>query len=177
MIHFLISVLFTGALWLAQLRATLYAEHTPIIFWPSDKLETLFILAELSTRLQLPTLSAEHYALEVITKSDSVEELFFRLELAIRCLREQSDPPSDWDPRSEYRLSRPFIEFIYSIKNGYREPVEIRRLLLEKIAVLHYLIESLTEEQFNLYYPYYLIEFGSVIDDAIDVLALTFEMS
>lgn len=68
------------------------------------------------------------------------------------------------------------VEFSYSVKYGYREPYEIHKILLEKISILHYLIESQTEEQKELYYPYYINEFASVVDDTIDVLSLFFEL-
>lgn len=103
--------------------------------------------------------------------TDSFGELIGRLEMVIRCLGEQCDAPASWEERRRETEAVSIPDYSYDMIVGYRSPQVIMDMLIEKVLVIHHLLDTLNLSRVDSYFVYSRRTFHSVIWDAFEVLS------
>lgn len=132
---------------------------------PEDEWEQLFILAEIATSIKLAPLSEEHFNLTFPMLTDDVNELLFRLDRLTTCLDTRADVPSDWKARRKELKEVSFLDYCYDVRSGYRDPQAVLEVMLQKLSVIHYLLESRYPESIDEYRLYIRRQFSGVVSD------------
>lgn len=137
---------------------------------PEDAWELMFYLARHLKEVALTPITILHYDYLLEVFSQNADELFSRVEMMISCIENESDVSIEWDERGRTRYYEPIPDFYFSVKFGYRHPQQILLMVIEKVEVIHYLLESKQLNQNHPYYHYMRREFYSVISDVNSVL-------
>lgn len=138
--------------------------------WPEDLWECMFQMAHVATRVTVGPLGIQHCDIVLDLYTRSIDELYNRLESLIDCVRHLKDQPSPWELEVRTIEVVPMAEYFFNHKVGYREPQEVLEALIEKVAILHYLIETLSLDEQHLYHPYLIRRFGYIVQDVATVL-------
>lgn len=138
--------------------------------WPEDVWERMFMMGHYAMELQLGPISIYHFDITIEVSTKDVDELFAHLEIMIRCLANSSDVPDGWNDRSRTKWIDPIPDYYYGIKPGYRSPQAVLDIVVEKVMVIHNLIESNEIIVIHPYYSYMRREFYTVVSDVIEVL-------
>lgn len=137
---------------------------------PDDDWERMFLLAEVATSIKLPTLRGDHFDVTLATYSDTVNDLFFRMDTLIQCMRTETDAPSSWKARRRDLTDVTIVDYYYDVRAGYREPQEVLELVLQKLSIIHYLYEDKFKDPFQVYSVYLRRNFSGVVGDVLSVL-------
>lgn len=133
---------------------------------PDDEWEQLFILAEIATSIKLAPMNESHFNVSFPMFTDDVNELLFRLDLLTTCLDASCDVPKDWKVRRKELQEVSFLDYCYDVRSGYRHPQEVLELMLQKLSVIHYLLESRYPDSIDEYRLYIRRQFSGVMNDA-----------
>jgi hypothetical protein len=143
---------------------------------PDDAWQRMFALAEKAKLLKLPDINISHFDVNLAVFSKNVDELFMRFEMMISCIEKEEDTPHWWDERGRTRYLDPLPDFYYEIKPGYRHPQKVLEMLLEKVEVIHNLLEVKKIDVNHQYYHYMRKEFYSIVSDTLEVLNVSFAL-
>jgi hypothetical protein len=130
----------------------------------------MFLLAEVATSIKLPTLGSSHFDITLMTYTDTVNDLFFRLDTLYACMVAESDTPSSWKARRRDLTEITIVDYYYDVRSGYREPQDVLAVLLQKLSVIHYQYEDKYQDPLHSYSIYMRKNFSGVISDVLSVL-------
>jgi len=137
---------------------------------PEDDWERMFLLAEVATSIKLPELESKHYDVSLMTYTDSVNELFVRMDVLYQCMVEEKDAPSSWKARRRDLTEVTIVDYYYDLRLGYREPQEVLEILLQKLSVIHYQYENKYKDPLHSYAIYLRMNFSGVVSDVLSLL-------
>lgn len=138
--------------------------------WPDDIWECVFLMAHIASEIKVEGPNLNHFDMELSLYTDNVDLLFHHVELMIKALENRADKPKLFSVRSREVSIVTVLDFCYSRKVGYRNLDDIREILIQKVAVVHYLFEDEGLKADELYYPYILKEFTFVMADVATVM-------
>lgn len=151
--------------WLLGIDKVYLPEH-----YPEDDWERMFLLAEVATSIKLPTITDAHFDVSLITYTDNVNELFFRLDSLITCMTTGGDAPKSWRARRRDVIETTLADYYYDVRAGYRVPQTVLETLLQKLSVIHYLYDTKLGNPLETYSIYLRKNFSGVIRDVNEVL-------
>lgn len=143
----------------------------PKIEFPDEAWEKMFTLATFCKGMSLGPIEIEHFDIKLELFSDTATELFIRMEMLIRCMQSFGDPPDVWSERRREVETISIVDYYFDTRHGYRSPQSVMDSLLQKVAVIHHLLEEKQLVKSHAYYPYMKREFFSIIADANAVLS------
>jgi hypothetical protein len=137
---------------------------------PDDDWERMFLLAEVATSIKLPELGAKHFDVTMMTYTDTVNDLFFRLDTLYSCMHSETDTPTAWRARRRSMSEVTIVDYYYDVRSGYRSPQEVLALLLQKLSVIHYEYVDKYTDPLHSYSIYMRKNFSGVVSDVLSVL-------
>lgn len=137
---------------------------------PDDDWERMFLLAEVATSIKLPELGAKHFDVTMMTYTDTVNDLFFRLDTLYSCMHSETDTPTSWRARRRSMAEVTIVDYYYDVRSGYRSPQEVLGLLLQKLSVIHYEYVDKYTDPLHSYSIYMRKNFSGVVSDVLSVL-------
>lgn len=137
---------------------------------PEDDWERMFLLAEVATSIKLPELGSKHYDVTLNAYTDSINDLFVRLDVLYQCMLTEGDAPSSWKARRRDLIEQSIVDYYYDLRLGYREPQEVLEILLQKLSVIHYQYEDKYKDPLHSYSIYMRKNFSGVVSDVLSVL-------
>lgn len=138
--------------------------------WPEDLWECMFQMANVGAKVEAQPLSIVHQDRDLELYTRTIDELFNRLEILIECVTHTEDQPKPWELELREIEPMSMAEYFFNHKVGYRAPQEVLQALVQKVAVLHYLIESKSIDSDHVYHPYLIRRFGFIAQDVCTVL-------
>lgn len=137
---------------------------------PDDDWERMFLLAEVATSIKLPQLGSKHFDVTLMTYTDTVNDLFFRLDTLYSCMRSETDTPNTWRARRRSMSEVTIVDYYYDVRSGYRAPQDVLELLLQKLSVIHYEYVDKYTDPLHSYSIYMRKNFSGVVSDVLSVL-------
>ena len=145
--------------------------------WPEEIWARMYAMADYARGLQIGELGIRYMDVEVEVTTSSMHQLFRRIETMLSCIDIQGDPPEWWGTRNRDKKLLSLAEFYFDRRNGYRSPQQVHDKLVEKVSVIHHLIESQDIDDRHLYYHYMKREFFQVVSDIVEVLTASIALS
>jgi len=127
--------------------------------------------------LDLAELNADHLDLKVQVCSDNIYELLAWLEISIRCIETEGDVTEEWKLDQRQREAIWLVDYYFHDKTGYWAPQVVWIQVLEKIRIIHHLLETKDINFGHLYHRYMVKHLTVVIRDAISVMELSLTLS
>lgn len=137
---------------------------------PDDPWKRMFELIDRHKGLLYGEFTIHHLDLTPGFYSDSIDQLFERLELLIVHIQDDEAETPAWKDRRRETIPIPAPDYLYSNKHGYRPLENAVGLVSEKIAIIHNLFESKELNEQHVHYPYLRREFASVVKDTCTFL-------
>lgn len=144
--------------------------------WPEDAWDRMLMMAHYAQDFKLGPIGVHHYDTTVEVMSKNVDELFAQLETLIHCTANEEDVPDGWNDRDRTKWVDPLPDYYFSTKAGYRQPQDVLDIVIEKVMVIHNLLESHEIVVIHPYYSYMRREFYSVVCDVVEVLNASYEL-
>lgn len=144
---------------------------------PEDAWDLMFALKEQCGKLKLSGFIVTDYDTVAETYAAHIGDLFKRLEMVIKCIQTECETPAEWADRSRSKMLDTLPDFYYDPETGYHTPGEVLKILIEKVEVIHYLLDSKQMDAQHLYTPYLRKEFLSVISDTIEIFKVSQKIS
>lgn len=157
-----------------QKEPDVIAEPEP---WPEDIWLRMYAMAQAAESWTLDQLSVVHFDAMVDVTTSSIHQLFRRIEVMISCIDIQSDTPSWWDDRNRDKQPVSLAEYYYDKRFGYHEPQDVLTKLIEKVAVIHYQIDTQRINVSHEYHSYMRREFFQIVSDIVEVLTASHELA
>lgn len=161
--------------WLGPSRKDIPLEDEPV--WPEEIWARMFAMMRYAEKLTLCDINVSHYDITVLATTTSIHQLFRRMEIMIDVIDNQADTPSWWKDRNRDKQPYTIVEYYYDARNGYHQPQVVLEKLIEKVMVIHHLIESQDITPRHNYYHYMLKEFFQLVSDIVEVFTASIEMS
>lgn len=127
--------------------------------------------------LDLAELDAEHLDIDIKVCSDNIYELLAWLEVSIRCIETEGDVTEEWKLDQRRRETIGLVDYYFHDKTGYWSPQVVWIQVLEKIRIIHHLLETKDIGFGHLYHRYMVKHLTFVIRDAINVMELSLTLS
>lgn len=137
---------------------------------PDEPWERMFELAKRFEELVYGELTINHLDVAPPMYSDTLTQLFERLEFLILNVTDEEAILPGWKDRRREVLRVRMPDYLYSHKFGYRAIESVVRLLTEKIVIIHNLFEKEQLDEQHVLYPYLRREFTPVVKDTCTVL-------
>lgn len=134
-------------------------------------------LSEPAYALDLKELSADHFDYSVTVCSDNIYELLAWLEISIRCIETEGSVTEEWKLDQRQREPINIVDYYFHDKTGYWAPQTVWIQVLEKIRIIHHLIEVGGINPTHIYYTYMRKYLSVVIRDAVQVMETTLSFS
>lgn len=134
-------------------------------------------LAAPAYMLTLDELGVDHFDYTVSVCSDNVYELLAWLEISIRCIETEGSVTEEWKLDQRQREPINVVDYYFHDKTGYWHPQEVWIQVLEKIRIIHHLIEVKGIDASHIYYVYMRKYLTVVVRDAAQVLETTLAFS
>lgn len=151
------------------------AEFIPEV-WSTDVWERAFQLADVSTDITIVGPEIEHLDYDLLLHNNTIDELCYRIEQYITCLEYQLDKPENFILRKHEPSPVTVLDFCYSSKVGYRSFPVILEILIQKMSVVHYLMESKSINETHPYYQYMRKHFTFIMTDVVTVFEMFLEL-
>lgn len=136
----------------------------------------VFEVANSATTWQMPDMEVSHNDIVLSLYSDNADQLIQRLGMLYKNVRDNELSDYAYGERRR-ELKDIFInDYIYSEKVGYRSLQEVLELVLNKLAVIHNLFESVSMNEDHEYYQYMIREYKGIISDCLVVLEKFYEI-
>lgn len=135
-----------------------------------DPWERMFQLADVLRLAQLVDLDNTHLDVRPLMFSDNIAQLYERMEMIITSIQDEEAQHPTWKARRRELLAVPAPDYYYSSKFGYRHPQDVLAIMLEKIAIIHHLLETKAMDDQHVYHPYLKREFTAVVRDVCTIL-------
>jgi hypothetical protein len=123
--------------------------------------------------LDLAELEVGHLDIDVEVCSDNIYELFAWLEVAIRCIETEGDVTEEWKLDQRRREPMGLVDYYFHDKTGYWSPQVVWIQLLEKIRIIHHLLDTKGINFIHNYHRYMHKHLTVVIKDAVNVMEVS----
>lgn len=127
--------------------------------------------------LMLNDLSADHFDYSLNVCSDNIYELLAWLEISIRCIETEGSVTNEW--RLDQRQREPInvVDYYYHDKTGYWRPQDVWIQVLEKIRIIHHLLDVKGIDASHVYHAYMRKYLTVVVRDVVQVLETSLKLS